>query len=272
MQTVSDLPRQLSVLASTITSVWVGLAWACFGAPAAPAQEPSHTWAPSSDTANVSDFIVFHHDPKTQRVLLEVGEDARPVLRVSTLASQADWPLDRGTIRFDVAPSVLSFRNQGETLEVHTLDPISGNAFVDTLAIVGSRSGMWLADATPLLFGDAFGVADVMAWVGENAVFDSARSSVLGSSIEQGPSFAHVDVRTTFDVHGGSAWLEERSADPEILTVVQRHIFFTTEPGFLPVPTDGRVGINGVPLADVEQSDAPRNRVPRWRDLTALDV
>lgn len=234
------------------------------------AQESSP--APGREAEHVSDFIVFHHEPETRRVLLEVSEATGTVLHVSTLASQVDWPLDRGTIRFDVAPSILSFRMRGDSLEVHGLDPISGSSSVETLPIVGSRSGTWLADATHLLLRDVFGVAETLEWVGENAVFDPARSSVLGSSIEQGPAFAHVDVRTTFEVPGGSAWLESRAADPEILTVVQRHIFFTTDSGFAFIPTDRRVGINGVPLADVEQSDTPGNRVPRWRALIAPDL
>ena len=55
-----------------------------------------------------SDFISLHFDPETERVLLEAGEETRPVVHVPTLARQIDWPLDRGTVRFDKAPAILT--------------------------------------------------------------------------------------------------------------------------------------------------------------------
>jgi hypothetical protein len=182
-----------------------------------------------------------------------------------------DWPLDRGTVPFWKAPAILTFHRSGDSLEVRSLDPVSGETLVDLLPIVDSGSGRWLADASDLLLRDAYGVSESLLWVEETGEFDSNRSSIVGSdSSPSGPS-AHVDVETVFHVPGGSDWLEERSPDPETLSVIQRHVFFKTEPGFDPVPTNGRVGINGIPFVELEQSDLPGNWVPRWRALAKPD-
>lgn len=211
--------------------------------------------------------------PATGRLLLEVPHDGDPVLHAVTLSTGVTWPLDRGTVRLDHPAVVLRFQRIGDevlVLEGSLQPPLVGDSFaaLATLPLVARTGDRLLVDATDFIIRDAYGVAESLMWVGEAGTLDPERSSVVWAAATGSDHTTDIDVRLTFDVPGGSQWVERRSSHPTTLTVVQRHVFFRPSRGFRPRPASDHMGLHAMPppgVAGMPTGGTTTGWVQRWR-------
>ena len=176
-------------------------------------------------------------------------------------------------MRLDHPAVVLRFQRIGDevlVLEGSLQPPLVGDSFaaLATLPLVARTGDRLLVDATDFIIRDAYGVAESLMWVGEAGTLDPERSSVVWAAATGSDHTTDIDVRLTFDVPGGSQWVERRSSHPTTLTVVQRHVFFRPSRGFRPRPASDHMGLHAMPplgVAGMPTGGTTTGWVQRWR-------
>jgi hypothetical protein len=206
-------------------------------------------------------------DPEEGQTFLHLEDPSDPLVHIVALSSGLDWPIDTGAMPSDGAAGLLHFVRSGNIVRLSWEGaPGQQRAGTGSLPIVARDSSTFLVDATALFNRDAYNVIRDLEEVGVSATFNAENSQIVWPLSTESVLSTNLDVRTTFAVAGGSRWVEVRSANPETLTVVQRHMLLPAPSGFVPrTAPEGSGFIASPPKPDDRAADSRSGWIQRWR-------
>ena len=230
-------------------------------------------------------FVPFYWDAARGRVLMEIPAFDQDVLYYLSAASgggSVEMSFDRGIMGSSVihfhrsGPRVLVIEQNlryrasgGHAALVENVRDSFPSSVIAGLPVEADQGGRVLVDATPLFMRDAADVVGDLRRANQGAFrLDAARSGFHAPRMKAFPDNTEIETIMTFAADQPGSLVSNVTPDPQSFTMRIHHSFLRAPTGYLPRPSDPRIGVSAVSFRDYAK---PFNEHPevewatRWR-------